>query len=299
MPKKKRSKKQVPTQSTRDAVIPQEWRLPAELFTMILKEVNSPLALANAGCVCHAFRTEVEPRLYREIHVSLGVPRQLRSLQCALASSPHRASLVHILRVDDDRHAKSGCATFNKILPELVNLTDLQLNVEYCCTQPTLYNSILCTLNKSPFSLTSFACHTTRNKELKQFLDKQTQIESLVARHGHILDMVEWVLSNDALPNLRWLHTYDSFFVRNMQADRRKIAHLDWSFGHTYSGSMIHALSDQIVEFAYRRTFVCSSDYISHPTALFRDHELPHLKHLKVVDQIEEVSNPVIYQFHD
>ncbi|TFY61671.1 hypothetical protein EVJ58_g4360 [Rhodofomes roseus] len=179
----------------------------------------------------------------------------------------------------------------NKLLPTLAHLTDIRLDMENCCSQLALYDGILRTLNKCTFSLSSFECRTTQNEELKLFLERQTRIESLIAKPGMILDRPEWRLAYGALPRLKWLHSYDDFFVDNIHARPRMITHLDWSSAHAYvtdMGRVLQPLGRKLVDFAYRRSLGRNPSFIEHPSAMFRTCELPKLKHFKVVDQIDE-----------
>ncbi|KAH9917267.1 uncharacterized protein B0H18DRAFT_41246 [Fomitopsis serialis] len=148
--------------------------------------------------------TRSRASLYREVnlqHVS-----RVGSLHQALTNSSRRASLVSVFRMQANGTFAPVLPLVNEILLVLTNLAHLSITL---CGQsqlhnPALYTTMLRTLARCTFKLTSLKSGVVRDRDFVHFLRQQTRLESL-----HIGGS-DWDIPQDALPNLKYVKTYQA-----------------------------------------------------------------------------------------
>lgn len=260
----------------------------------ILENVDSPRTLAATSRACRTLQFEAERLLYREVDVEH--VQHVCSLHQALTKSSRRASFVKALRLHLDSGFGPVLPLVNDILLSLTKLTHLELR-DYGALGER-YDTMLRTLAKCTFRLKSLDSWRVEDSDFVHFLRQQTGLESL---HIDGLDAPDWEIPEDALPHLKYVQTFQMFFVLSISGPHA-ITHLDLLV--TESSDQMFAetfrvVRHQLVSLKCRRyTFIrLRGSFWSVILDLLNCGPMPNLKHLEILDDASTSDDSVRIHF--
>jgi len=221
--------------------------LPLELLLLILENVDSPRTLAAASCTCCTLQFEAERLLYREVDVER--VRHVRSLHQALTTSSRRAPLVNALRIRMTGGLSPVFPLVNDILLFLTKLAHLEIK-RYGYFGKS-YETVMRTLAKCTFRLKSLESWAVKDSDFDHFLRQQTGLQSLRIVES---DSPDWGIPQDALPHLKYVQTFQTFFVQHIRGPHA-ITHLDLFMNGSdqMCTETFRAVRHQLVSLKYRR----------------------------------------------
>ena len=224
--------------------------------------------------------------MYREVRLER--TPHLRSLHRALKKSPQRALFIRKLILDDRGCLTNHVSEIQEILLKLANLVHLNLGLNVLGSDEVQYRDMIRTLNKCPFSLTSFEGLIYPDTVTAEFFRRQSSIVFLntYTACNDIYNFADWALPADVLPQLKYLQV-PHYLIENTFRAHRMVTHLDLSFLPVRDDELLQALSvfqGQLVGLKYARFDSCIEEDPLAPSQVLQLSMMPKLKHLDLMD---------------